>query len=120
METDRAARAEYVRAKSDRYGIRYCSDHALSLAQAVRDKRRGVKSEHTARLVRVYSRVDNRMWECTLDELLSAVQCDDDDDDAPRALRQTAYGQVALAENMHVSTAVYTTIRAVWKLAAAP
>lgn len=96
-----------VRDRSERYGSLWLATHAKDIAKAMQAYQANDTSLCTAISVRVYDRTNNVMREVTLGDILVHFQ------NLPQDAKCNGAGQVHLRDDMFVSGAIISTIRAV-------
>ena len=100
--------------KSERYGQRFCAEHAPIVGRAIADWRKGEATEVTRTLVRVYDSHANEMRDVPLSMLFDSLKVDERD--RPLRLTPTVLGQVPITPTIYVSTLIYHLICAAWGL----
>ena len=103
----RRAKEGRVRLQSERYARTWCLEHAKDVGCAFRDLK-GPPMEIT---VRVYDREKRAIRDTTLGDVLDAIPYEDG---FMKVLRPTAFGQVAINPNMHISVGIYQLLLTTW------
>lgn len=98
-----------VRERSERYGAKWATEHALALPTSIRAYRSGDVGLCTDIPVRVYDRVNNKMRDVTLADVLLHCKAPKADE----ALKPNGAGQILVREDMYVSHNIVSIIHAV-------
>lgn len=97
-----------VRDRSERYGSQWLATNANDIAKAIKAYKAHDTSLCTAIGVRVYDRTNNAMREVTLGDILVHFQ------NIPPDTKTNGAGQIHLRDDMYVSGAIISMIRAVY------
>ena len=97
-----------VRDRSERYGSLWVATNADGIAKAIKAYKAHDTAPCTAITVRVYDRSNNAMREVTLGDILVHYQ------NMPPDTKCNGAGQIHLRDDMFVSGAIISVIRAVY------
>lgn len=111
----RKEREQNIREHSEVYGTRWCLDNSNLLYDSLVQWHKNKDIDGNELRLRVYNRVDNRMTETPLKDVLLALPLDQHG--KPAKLRPTPFGQVSLSPTVHISTNIYILVASLWDLA---